>query len=239
MKPNSFNERAAAVKTPKSDINSIILDYLTMEGYPQAAAKFSREANLPLQHDHNSITVRRRIQTYIHRGEIEKAISDLNDLDPEILDKNDPLHFALLRLQLIELIRASNGSDVAPALVFASQQLGPRAPTNPQFLKDLEVTMALLFFPAADRPPAQKALMDPDLRREVAEQVNKAILRKNNQRRETAIRDLVKMRAWAENTTRENKNSLPDLIELGFHGIDQDGLDEHSHENGQDAMITT
>jgi hypothetical protein len=67
-----------------SDINALILDYLTMEGYPKAAAKFSKEANLQPQQDDPSIRERQEIQNSIHKGSIEHAIALLNELDPEV-----------------------------------------------------------------------------------------------------------------------------------------------------------
>lgn len=67
-----------------SDINALILDYLTMAGYPNAAAKFSTEANLQPQQDDESITARQQIQNSIHKGDIQTAIDALNDLDPEV-----------------------------------------------------------------------------------------------------------------------------------------------------------
>lgn len=67
-----------------SDINALILDYLTMEGYPKAAAKFSKEANLHPQQDDESIRARQEIQRSIHAGNIESAIEALNELDPEV-----------------------------------------------------------------------------------------------------------------------------------------------------------
>src|SRR2546429_5534923 len=68
----------------------------------------------------------------------------------KILDGDSSLHFALLRLQLVELIRtctSTPGGDITPALTFATTQLAPRAPTKKEFLEDLERTMALLIFP--------------------------------------------------------------------------------------------
>ena len=67
-----------------SDINSLILDYLTLAGYPKAAAKFSKEANLQPQQDGEAIRARQEIQQAIHTGSIEQAISALNELDPEV-----------------------------------------------------------------------------------------------------------------------------------------------------------
>jgi glucose-induced degradation protein 8 len=67
-----------------SDINALILDYLTMEGYPNAAAYFSQEANLEPQQEDDSIRARQDIQNSIMTGNIEAAIEALNELDPEV-----------------------------------------------------------------------------------------------------------------------------------------------------------
>ena len=67
-----------------SDINALILDYLTMEGYPKAAANFSKEANLRPQQDDESMQSRQDIQNSIHSGDIETAVTLLNELDPEV-----------------------------------------------------------------------------------------------------------------------------------------------------------
>lgn len=157
----------------------------------------------------------------------------------QILDTDAALHFALLRLQLIELIRqceATPGRDITPALDFATQQLGPRAPTNPQFIEDLEKTMTLVVFSHDSLEPSLAALLKPELRREVADMVNKAILERETQRRDAAIRHLVQMRAWGEDTVRkETKKELPARLDLGLHG---DEGEKNGHENGQDTEMT-
>lgn len=55
-----------------------------MEGYPKAAAKFSKEANLSPQPSNSSISLRQQIQTCIHTGKVQSAIEMLNDFDPEV-----------------------------------------------------------------------------------------------------------------------------------------------------------
>ena len=67
-----------------SDINALILDYLTTEGYPSAAARFSKEANLRPQQEEESVQARQRIQHSIHLGSIQEAIDALNELDPQV-----------------------------------------------------------------------------------------------------------------------------------------------------------
>ncbi|KAI1336625.1 CTLH/CRA C-terminal to lish motif domain-containing protein [Xylariaceae sp. FL0016] len=236
---HAFTRQVEEVKTPKSDINALILDYLTVAGYPNAAAKFSTEANLQPQQPTSAIQKRQQIQTLIHKGEIENAIQELNELDYKILDNDQPLHFALLRLQLVELIRACNNSvdrDISKALQFAQAHLGPRATTNESFLKDLEKTMSLLVFPQDDKTdPSTAALLKPSLRREVADEVNQKILERQQQRKEAAIRQLVQMRAWSEEVARKDssRKDLPARIELGLDG------DETDQNGGHEPMITT
>lgn len=158
----------------------------------------------------------------------------------QILDKDPKLHFSLLRLQLVELIRHSNGGDISAALQFATSQLAPRAATNPDFLKDLEKTMALLIFPHDSLQPELAVLLRSDLRRETATSVNEAVLQRQTDRREAAIRNLVKMRAWAETSARSKKKALPPRIELGLNADDSDAMrDDGMNDNGHEPMITT
>lgn len=154
------------------------------------------------------------------------------------MDDNESLHFALLRLQLVELIRtctATPGGDITPALEFATTMLGPRASQDEQFLEDLEKTMTLLVFPHDSLDPKLAALLQPGLRRDVADQVNKVVLERQHHQTESAVRNLMMMRAWAENTVRnETKKVLPSRIELGLDGDDDD------KQNGHDEpMVTT
>jgi len=88
----------------RSDINALILDYLTLAGYPNAAAKFSAEANLPPQQDMADIQARQRVQASIYRGDIEAAIDELNDLDPSVscqsLYAKQSSHIAMIRTRV-------------------------------------------------------------------------------------------------------------------------------------------
>ncbi|KAG9245253.1 ran binding protein in the microtubule-organising centre [Calycina marina] len=231
---HAFEARVEDVKTVKSDINALILDYLTTEGYPSAAAKFSKEANLRPHREEEAVKARQEIQHAIHLGSIQDAIEALNELEPLVLDHNPALHFALLRLQLVELIRTCNstpGGDITPALKFATAELAPRASAQSEYLEDLERTMALLVFPPDNLEPQLAALLHPDLRRSVADRVNKAILTAQNQRRDASIRNLVRLRAWAEDYARESKKDLPARMDLGLD------IGNNNDTNGSDPMI--
>lgn len=151
----------------------------------------------------------------------------------QLLDTDTSLHFSLLRLQLIELIRSATSNptsssatnpSISTALEFATTYLAPRAPTDPSFLADLERTMALLIFPPENLSPQLAELVDPHLRSVVANRVNEAILHSQGAKREAQIRKLARLRAWSEKMAREGgagtgsgrKIDLPDRLELGL-----------------------
>lgn len=77
--------------------------------------------------------------------------------------------------------------------------------------------MALLIFPPDQLEPQLAELLHPDLRKKVADRVNEAILATQGQRRNAAIRNLVKLRAWAENSSRDAKvATLPEQLDLAL-----------------------
>lgn len=124
-------------------------------------------------------------------------------------------------MQLVELIRDCNSKpqgDITPALTFAAEQLAPRAPNNDRFMEDLEKTMTLLVFPSDKLEPSLTALLEPTLRKTVADNVNKAILAQQKTRRIATIRNLIKLRAWAEDTARSQKLDLPARLSLDLDG---------------------
>lgn len=166
------------------------------------------------------------------RGALLTSVSQILDMDPA-------LHFALLRLQLIELIRdctSSTNPDITPALNFASSQLAPRAATNPDFLKDLELTMSLLIFlPSDDLQPQLAELLKPALRREVASKVNEAILVSMGTKGEARMRGLVRLRLWAEMKAREAGKNLPPRLSVGLDDAD-DGISQ-TNGNGEVADV--
>ncbi|ANB13078.1 Tna1p [Sugiyamaella lignohabitans] len=213
-----WEARLAETSISKSDLNYMILNYLVVEGYQSAAMKFAQEAGLLSSNQsilNGSIKDRMTIKSLIHSGKIQDAIEKINDTDPELLDTNTALHFSLLRLQLIELIRHSYKSksddSIQPALDFAASHLAARAPSNPQFLQDLERTMALLCFPPDNLIPQLKELMDIKLRIKIAEDVNNVLLERQGMGGDSKIKSLVKLWSWASETLAERKVDIPPL----------------------------
>ncbi|KAF7194161.1 Glucose-induced degradation protein 8-like [Pseudocercospora fuligena] len=226
MRPvHSFDRKVEDAKPSKSDINWVIMDYLVSEGYPGAAEKFAQETNICSPADMDSIRERVRIRNAIHAGRIEEAVEMINELDSEILDDNHHLHFDLLQLQIIEMIRAIINkpgsfqvSEFKPVLEAATHQLAPRAPTDQKYQQAVDRTMSLMVFPVEKMPPEIKELLDLKLRERVANNVNKYILEKRGERSQAKIFNLVRARAWAEAQARDAKVDLPQNIPIGLDG---------------------
>lgn len=81
--------------------------------------------------------------------------------------------------------------------------------------------MALLIFPADKLTPPLAALLDPQLKKEVAKNVNEAILKSQGERTKSRLLELIRARAWAEKRAREAKKDLPGVIGIG---LEREGL---------------
>jgi hypothetical protein len=76
------------------------MNYLVIEGYKDAAEKFSKESKVDAGVDLSTITERMNIRNAVQSGNIDSAIEQVNDLDPEILDTNPRLFFHLQQVSL-------------------------------------------------------------------------------------------------------------------------------------------
>ncbi|KAL1405207.1 hypothetical protein Q8F55_008832 [Vanrija albida] len=199
----TWEAKFESAEVSKSDLNALIFDYLVVEGFSDAAVEFARETGISQTIDQGMIQERMDIRQAVEDGRVEEAVRRVNELDPEILDTNPPLLFHLFLLRLIELIRDERVDD---ALQFATLELAPRGAQNPEFLADLERTMALLAFPniAKDDLSSDPAyapitkLMSRDQRVKVARELNAAILESQGQGMETKLSGLVRLMTWGE-----------------------------------------
>jgi hypothetical protein len=150
----------------------------------------------------------------------------------------------------------SDQTLVRQAIEFAQNNLAPYAPLDVQYKNDLERAMALLIIPqdswnkvsslTTSGPSSSTQnhfgslaeLVDPSLRREVAKNVNEAILKSQEQRWQANIRYLVRARAWAEQLARDKKVDLPESLRLG---LDSDGPadgSQNGHSGEGDTEMT-
>lgn len=65
-------------------MNRLVMDYLVVEGYKEAAENFAREAGMSAVPDLQSIQNRMMVRNAIQRGDIVEAIEQVNDLNPEV-----------------------------------------------------------------------------------------------------------------------------------------------------------
>jgi hypothetical protein len=124
----------------------------------------------------------------------------IDDLS-QILDTNPQLFFHLQQQRLIEYIRQG---DIQQALLFAQTDLAPRGEEHPEFLGELERTMALLAFDSMPNPPAAIAeLLHPSQRMRTAAELNSAILKSLSQGTETKLLQLIRVLCWGETLLTE------------------------------------
>ena len=124
------------------------------------------------------------------------------------MDTNPALYFKLQQQKLIEFIRQGR---IPEALEFAQNELAPRGEESPEFLCELERTMALLAFDATRKlPPAIGELLSPRQRMKTAGEVNGAILESLSQGKEVKLVGLLKLLCWGE-TLLEEKMEFPQL----------------------------
>ncbi|WWC88232.1 uncharacterized protein L201_003137 [Kwoniella dendrophila CBS 6074] len=221
------------VDISKTDMNALVFDYLLIEGYSDAAVEFARETGLPADVDHEKVQERMEIRQAVEDGRVEEAVRRVNELDPEILDTNPPLLFHLHLLRLIELIRSD---DIDKALEFATNELAPRGAQNPEFLIELERTMALLAFPdlakfaddslsptpSTSTPDPENlklfqepvfkpiiALMKRSYRIKISKELNSAILENQGHGKETKLNGLIRLMSWGETKLIESGLGLP------------------------------
>ncbi|KAG5418431.1 hypothetical protein I9W82_003959 [Candida metapsilosis] len=151
--------------------------------------------NIKLTSGYSTISQRQEIKRLILNGEITSAITKISRWFPIILDSNNLLHFKLLRLNLIEMIRDHKFSSHSEAdekeflneiLTFVRYNLINKISNSHKLLKELEFTMSLLCFrfdPSVKDLEDQKELpqelrnfFNINLRNQVFRLVNKEIL---------------------------------------------------------------
>eukprot|EP00871_Galdieria_phlegrea_P003278 jgi/Galph1/3951/GphlegSOOS_G2626.1 len=207
-----WEKRLAEVQVDRRDLNLLVMNYLVIEGYKDAAEKFSEETGLDPGVDLKSIAERMAIRSAVQQGDIDKAVELVNDVNPLILDSNPTLFFHLQLQKLIELIRQGR---VDEALKFAQEELAPKGEENPGFLEELEKVMALLAFDDRTSSPVAY-LLQPSQRQKTASELNQAILTSLAQEKDPRLPNLLKTLLWAQEQLK-NKAIFPEMdLETGM-----------------------
>eukprot|EP00053_Salpingoeca_punica_P008178 m.73898 g.73898 ORF g.73898 m.73898 type:complete len:249 (+) comp14486_c0_seq1:119-865(+) len=193
---DTWTSKLDDVPVNRSQLNKLIMDYLVVEGYKDAAEHFQNESGEPTPVNLDAVQSRMKVRGAVQSGDVQTAIDLVNDLNPEILDTNSRLYFHLNLQRLIELIR---GGNIEQAMEFAQAELAPLGEEHAAFLPELEEVMALLVF--SDRLDSKSPLghlLDATHRQNVASELNAAILASQSQEREPRLPSLLKFLVWMQ-----------------------------------------
>lgn len=193
----------------KEDLNAIVMNFFVTEGYQEAAEAFQKESGTEPGVDLSSLSERDTIRKAVQGGELVDAIAAVNDLNPQILEEGAEVTFHLQQQRLIELIR---GGDTDGALAFAQEFLAPIGEEHPDFLPQLERTIALLAFDDVATAPMAD-LLDAAQRQRTATELNAAILGSQSMEQESRLPDLLRRLLWAQNKLEE-RVSFPRMTDL-------------------------
>lgn len=141
---------------------TLLLNYFIVYGYEEAAIKMAKELHIIKSNKHSTqfndlymIKQRNNIKNMILRGNINSAISLIDDLfGLRVLQSND-LYFKLLLLNLIEMIR-NNSYDIVQVIQYTRTHLAPRASQSKSYMQDLQSVISLLMLTAASSSSSQK-----------------------------------------------------------------------------------
>lgn len=155
-----------------NDVRNIVLSYLVHNCFKETAETFISCTGMNQAADFLvNMQKRKSIHHFASEGNSLKAIELTEQLAPNLLEENKDLHFDLLSLHFVNLIRSSKCTE---ALEFARVKLVPFGKTA-QYIKKLEDFMALLAYEEPEKSPMFH-LLSSDYRQSVADSLNQAIL---------------------------------------------------------------
>ena len=158
-----------------------------------------------------------KIRDAVETGNIEEAIELVNDVDPEILDTDSKLFFHLQQQQLLELIRQG---DIEKVLHFAQSELSARGEENPDFLDELEQSLALLAFDDLNTCPFSE-LLQHSQRLKVVSELNAALLASQDQEATSKLSTLMKLVLWSQEQLEKKGLTFPKLPNIAAGKVQQ------------------
>ncbi|KAL7244916.1 hypothetical protein ACSBR2_000290 [Camellia fascicularis] len=159
-----------------NDIHNIVLSYLVHNCYKETVESFIACTGMKQPTNHlEDMEKRKRIFNFALDGNALKAIELTEQFAPDLLDKNQDLHFDLLSLHFVELVCSRKCTE---ALEFAQTKLTPFGKVQ-KYVEKLEDFMALLAYEEPEKSPMFH-LLSLDYRQHVADSLNRAILANAN-----------------------------------------------------------
>lgn len=155
---------------------------------------------------------RNAIRENVVRGDIPKALQLLTQWFPRLLDLLEELHFELLRMNVVEMIRTHTAGNDSQEQEFLGEVLGyvqehmlEMVQHLDHLFSKLELTMALLCFgEAGSRPEPLERLFDVLVRDTLACDVNQAVLALCGDGVVGRLEGVVKLHEWSEVKVRES-----------------------------------
>mmetsp|Transcript_102465 Transcript_102465/g.235091 ORF Transcript_102465/g.235091 Transcript_102465/m.235091 type:complete len:235 (+) Transcript_102465:1624-2328(+) len=201
----------------ESDIHNVVLNYLAVQGFQDAAEAFAAEAQLQPEVPLDSVGRRAAIRQSVLAGDVQGAISILQALDGSILLSFPEVHFRLRQQQLCKIIA---DGEVERAIEFARQVVLPFVDENPAMLPQLEHAMGLLAFREASNS-AFGETVSAVAREELADEVDEAILRFYDVQKEATLENILKHIKHVEAALVEKACTAP---RLDFSTASQAGI---------------
>ncbi|SCU87156.1 LADA_0E02344g1_1 [Lachancea dasiensis] len=203
---------------PEASIPHLLLNYFVVMSYEEASIRMARELGYVTTNKEAftfnqiyKISERAHVRELIKKGRILEAIEEIyTKFGVQVLEppntgiptaagstragNGDDLHFKLLLLNLIEMIRKHHQSGASPEessdfilelIEYSQERLALKADSNKQYMKELELVMTLLLFPmektsAPDSkmplPKSLRNLYSLSLRTKIADLVNRKLL---------------------------------------------------------------
>ncbi|KAL5228476.1 hypothetical protein ABZP36_016741 [Zizania latifolia] len=124
------------VSVSDNDARNIVLSYLMHNCFKETAETFLSSTGLELPVDYTvDVDKRKVIFSLVLEGNALKAIDLTEELAPNLLENDTDLHFDLLSLHFIELVRSRKCTE---ALEFGQKRLTPFGKV-PKYVEKLEV----------------------------------------------------------------------------------------------------
>ncbi|AFN82567.1 hypothetical protein EROM_020920 [Encephalitozoon romaleae SJ-2008] len=185
MKSKSYEKKMEEWLTMVSmkvvDLNRLVLDYLVHEGLGDVATEFAKDVGIPFTVS-SFLNHRTRIRNAIEEGNIDMAISRINDLNSEIIDSNIELYYFIMEQKACEQAQAiRNDSEsigeqkvfvlLEEVLEFVRSELSSIVEENPSLGLHFEDFLEFVVFNSRKEAVVER-------RRRLAGYVNRCILEK-------------------------------------------------------------
>lgn len=193
---NEWENRMESVEINDDDTNKLILDYLICCGDYEIAKEFTKESNTEImkqqKENMDEWKLRASIKNAINNGKMIESIKLLNEFDDRFLDKYPEILLEIQKQQLIELI---HDEKIGEAFQWNVKHLLPKTKLNgikndkekekrKKLLIELGDIMSLIACRNVKNiPKKQRNLLSLDKRHNLADKINRILLKNENKQR--------------------------------------------------------